>query len=128
MFCGICGSSSGNRRECKRCTYFLEKGADEHLIRKMLSDDKTKSIWNENEKIAEDLARAYYGHLIETYNQKQVKKNSKEHFGFNTFVDGIRLGLDIITPLLDEGKKAEVDEKIKSMLVFRKWKDSSKLK
>ena len=128
VFCRICGRKAENGRECNRCAYFLERGADEFVIRRMLSDDKTKSIWNKNEKIAEDLARTYYDHLIENYNQKQVKKHSKEHFGFNTFVDGIKLGLDIITPLLDEEKKAEVDEKIKSMLAFRKWKDSNKLK
>ena len=128
VFCRICGRKAENGRECNRCVYFLERGADEFVIRRMLSDGKTKSIWNENEKIAEDLARAYYDHLIETYNQKQVKKHSKEHFGFNTFVDGIRLGLDTIIPLLDEKTKIEVNEKIKSMVAFRKWKDSSKLK
>ena len=126
MFCRICGNKSGNRRECKRCTYFLDGGVDEYVIRKMLSDDKTKAIWGKNEKIAEDLGRAYYDHLIETYSQKQVKQNSKEDFGFNTFVDGIRLGLDIVIPLMNEEKKIEVDEKIKSMINFRKWKDSNK--
>lgn len=125
MFCRICGRKSGNKRECERCSYFLKHGTDEFVIRKMLSDDKTKAIWAKNEKTAEDLAMTYYDHLIETYNQNQVKKYSKEHFGFNTFVDGIRLGLDIIIPLLDEEKKTEVDEKIKSMINFRKLKDSS---
>ena len=128
MFCRICGRKSGNKRECKRCTYFLERGVDEYIIRRMLSDDKTKAIWGGNEKIAEELARVYYDHLIETYSQKQVKNHSKEDFGFNTFVDGIRLSLDIVIPLLDEKKKIEVDEKIKSMICFRKWKDSNKQK
>jgi len=128
MFCRICGGKSGDRRECKRCIYFLEQGVDEYIIRRMLSDDKTKAIWNKNEKIADELARTYYDNLIENYNQKQVKKHSKEEFGFNTFVDGIRLGLDIVIPLLDGKKKIEVDEKIKSMINFRKWKDSNKLK
>lgn len=128
MFCRICGRKSGNRRECKRCTYFLDRGTDEYVIRRMLSDDKTKSIWGKNEVIAEELARSYYDHLIETYNKEQVKKYSKEDFGFNAFTDGIRLGFDVIIPMLDEETKNEVNEKIRSMIAFRKWKDSSKPK
>lgn len=71
VFCKICGRKDENGRECNRCVYFLDRGVDESVIKRMLSDDKTKSIWNENEKIAEDLARTYYDHLIENYNQKQ---------------------------------------------------------
>jgi len=123
MFCRICGNNSGNERECKRCIYFLDHGADEAAIRRMLSDDKTKAIWKENEKTAEELARAYYDHVIENYNLEQVKKYSKENFGFNTFIDGIRLGLDVIMPLLDEGLKKKVNEKIDSMAASRRIKD-----
>ena len=128
MFCRICGGESGNKRECKRCTYFLEDGVEEYVIRRMLSDDKTKSIWSANERVAEVLAKVYYEHVIKNYNQEEIKKSSMEDFGFNTFVDGIRLGLDILLPLLDEKTKNEVDKKIISMIEFRKWKDSNKLK
>ena len=123
MFCRICGNKSGNERECKRCIYFLDHGADEAAIRRMLSDDRTKAVWKENEKTAEELARAYYDHVIENYNLGQVKKHSKENFGFNTFIDGIRLGLDVIMPLLDEDLKKKVNEKIDSMAASRRIKD-----
>ena len=123
MFCRICGNNSGNERECKRCIYFLDHGADEAAIRRMLSDDRTKAVWKENEKTAEELARAYYDHVIENYNLGQVKKHSKEDFGFNTFTDGIRLGLDVIMPLLDEDLKKKVNEKIDSMAASRRIKD-----
>ena len=123
MFCRICGNKSGNERECKRCIYFLDHGADEAAIRRMLSDDRTKAVWKENEKTAEELARAYYDHVIENYNLGQVKKHSKENFGFNTFIDGIRLGLDVIMPLLDEDLKKKVNEKIDSMVASRRIKD-----
>jgi len=123
MFCRICGNNSGNERECKRCIYFLDHGADEAAIRRMLSDDKTKAIWKGNEKTAEELARVYYNHVIENYSLEQVKKHSKENLGFNTFIDGIRLGLDVIMPLLDEGLKKKVNEKIDSMMASRRIKD-----
>jgi DNA-binding ferritin-like protein (Dps family) len=57
----------------------------------MLNDDEVKKIWKENEKRAEKLADAYYDSVIENYPKN---KSSKENFGYNTFIDGIRLGLD----------------------------------
>jgi len=122
MFCRICGNESGNGRECKRCIYFLDHGDDENSIRIMLSDGKTRKIWEENETIAEELARTYYDHVIENYNRKQVRQHSKENFGFNTFVDGIRLGLDIVMPMISEELKAQVDSKVKSMIQSRRLK------
>ena len=123
MFCRICGNNSGNERKCNRCIYFIDRGDDEAAIRRMLSDDKTKAVWEENEKTAEELARAYYDHVIENYSLEQVKNHSKENLGFNTFTDGIRLGLDVIMPLLDEGLKKKVNEKIDSMMASRRIKD-----
>ena len=64
MFCRICGNNSGNERECKRCIYLLDRGDDEDSIKRMLSDDKTRKIWAENEEIAENLAKTYYGYVI----------------------------------------------------------------
>lgn len=122
MFCRICGSESGNERECKRCVYFLDHGDDENSIKTMLSDDKTRKIWKENEEIAENLARTYYDHTIESYSKGDVKNHSKENFGFNTFADGIRLGLDIIMPMVSEELKAQVDNKIESMIESRRLK------
>ena len=122
MFCRICGNESGNGRECKRCIYFLDRGDDEDSIRRMLSDDKTRKIWIENEKIAEELARTYYDYVIENYTEKRVTKYSKENFGFNTFVDGIRLGLDTIIPMVGTELRTQINDKVKSMIETRKSK------
>ena len=86
----------------------------------MLSDDVVKKVWKENKAIAEELAEAYYGHLLKNYSPAQIKKDSKENFGFNAFADGINLGLDVIMPLLDEEHSKKVLEKIETMLRIRK--------
>ena len=122
MFCRICGSESGNERGCKRCVYFLDHGDDENSIKEMLSDDKTREVWKENEEIAENLARTYYDLTIESYSKGDVRKHSKENFGFNTFADGIRLGLDIIMPMVSEELRTQVDNKIESMIESRRLK------
>lgn len=115
MHCRICGKKSGKGRVCDNCSYLLKNGADEETIRRVLSDDATKKVWEENEKISEELADAYYDELIKDY--KKVSRNdSKENFGYNTFADGIRLGFDIVTPLLDETMQLRVKEKVKQML------------
>ncbi len=119
MKCRICGRTSGVERECKDCRYFLDNGADESALGRMHSDVKTKRIWKENEHIAEALARAYYDVVIREYDKKTVQKNSKEDFGFNTFVDGIRCGIDIIIPMLDDAMQDRVKEKIRQMVTFR---------
>ena len=116
VYCRICGKES-EKRTCANCQYFLDNGADEQTIKKMLSDDKTKKAWKANEIYSEELGEAYYDSVIENY---KVTNNSKENFGYNTFVDGIRLGLDIIIPLLDEGSQEKVIEKINSMIEVRK--------
>ncbi len=83
----------------------------------MLSDTETNNIWAENKEIANKLAYAYYDVLIETYDKQ--KKDSRENFGFNTFADGINLGLDIVMPLLDEVHFKKAKAKIESMLKKR---------
>lgn len=83
----------------------------------MLGNDTVKSIWKQNEQRAEDLGLAYYDSVLENY--LPLPKDSKENFGFNTFVDGIRMGLDIILPLLDDAAQEMVVEKINSMVEFR---------
>ena len=123
MFCRICGNESGNERECKRCIYFLDKGDDEESIKRMLSDDKTRKIWTENEEIVENLARTYYDYVVESYSKEEVRKHSKENFGFNTFADGIRLGLDIVMPMFSEELRTQVDNKVKSMVESRRLKE-----
>jgi len=82
----------------------------------MLSDDDVKKIWKENEKYSVELADAYYDSVIENY---KVTNDSKGNFGYNTFIDGVRLGLDIIMPLLDEEYQEKVIDKIKSMIKVR---------
>lgn len=121
MHCRICGKKS-EKRACNNCSYLLEKGADEETIKRMLSNDEVKKVWKENEEISEELAYAYYDSVIENYKQSQIKNDSKENFGFNAYVDGIRLGLDIVLPMLDQGMQAKVKEKIDNMVKIRKSK------
>ncbi len=117
MNCRICGNQS-QKRVCNRCNYFLKYGATEETIKNMLSDSKTQKIWDENKKISMDLANAYYRSTIENY--EIPKKTSKEDFGYNTFIEGIRLGLDIIIPMLDDESRNIIIEKIKEMISIRK--------
>ena len=111
-YCKICGKESG-KRVCVNCQYLLDNGADEKTIKKMLSDDATKKIWKDNERYSEELGEAYYDSVIENY---PSNNDSKENFGYNTFVDGVRLGLDIVIPLLDKENQDKVVDKIKSMI------------
>lgn len=115
-YCRICGKKSKNR-VCNNCQYLIDNGADEETIKKMLSNDNAKKIWKANEEHSEELACAYYDSVIQNY---KVTIDSKENFGYNTFVDGIRLGLDIIMPLLDEEGQEKVIDKIKSMIKVSK--------
>lgn len=119
LFCRICGKESVNQSECKDCRYFLKHGVEESAIRIMHSDEKTKKIWAENEHIAESLARAYYDFVLENYAKKDIQKGAKEDLGFNTFIDGIRCGIDIIIPMLDDEMQAKVKDKINSMIRIR---------
>src|SRR3989338_7344394 len=115
-FCRICGKAS-EAGVCPNCQYFLDSGSDEETLKRMLSNDIVKSIWKQNEQRAEDLGRAYYDSVLENY--LPSAEDSKENFGFNTFVDGIRMGLDIILPLLDDAAQEMVIEKINGMVEFR---------
>jgi hypothetical protein len=120
MRCRICGKASDNQSECKSCDYFLRHGSDEETIKRMYSDDKARKIWKENEEIAVDLADAYYDSLLDGYNASEIKKFSKLILGYNTFTDGIRLGLDVSMPLLDRETQEEVKAKIISLIIARK--------
>ena len=126
MHCRICGNKSDESRLCKNCKYLLDNGSDEYTIRRMLSDDKTKKVWEENKKIAQDLADTYYDSVLQGY-KTQIMKDSKENFGYNTFTDGINLGLDIIIPLANEEVQNKIKEKIKNMIEIRK-KANKKMK
>src|SRR3989344_1091828 len=78
-------------------------------------DPKVKEIWKENEGLAEELGDAYYDSVLRE-SEEFIKKDTKENIGYNMFVDGIRVGLDIITPLLDEEMQEKVKDKIEQML------------
>jgi hypothetical protein len=117
MHCRICGKSAKQTDLCKACTYYSKHGASEEALRRMYSDDETKKIWRENKKIAEELANAYYDSVIENY--KAPASDSKENFGYNTFIDGIRLGLDVTLPAIDEELRKKIQQKIESMIRFR---------
>ena len=116
--CEICGKES-DMMVCKTCDYLLRYGASKSTIKTMLSDDKTNKIWGENKGIANRLASAYYSALLDSYDNKKTQKDSKENFGFNTFADGITLGLDIVMPLLDEAHFKKARNKIEMMLSIR---------
>jgi len=120
MPCRICGKHSGAERECQKCSSALMKGVDDSTLKLLYSDDQTKKVWAENGEIAEKLARAYYGHLLEGYGGATLKKDSRENFGFNCFADGIRCGLDIVMPLLDEETREKARTKVSQMLQARK--------
>ena len=61
----------------------------------------------------------YYDSLLDSFDDKKVQKDSKENFGFNTFADGINLGLDIVIPLLDKTHFKKAKDKIEMMLNVR---------
>lgn len=77
-----------------------------------------EEIWKENEEIADKLADCYYDSILEEY-KDYIKNDSKENLGFNAFADGIRVGLDIVIPLLDKNMNKIVEEKISSMIEKR---------
>lgn len=87
-------------------------------------EPRAKNIWDENYDFADKLGTAYYDSLLEEYDKKAIAKDSKKNFGFNTFCDGIRLGLDIVMPMLDDNGIKEAKKKIKLMLNRRKKADS----
>lgn len=124
--CGICGKASGNQEFCKDCGYLLKNGVDERTIRKMLADGPVNRIWKENEAIAQELAAAYYESVVDSYDKKMTKGDSKENFGYNTFIDGITVALDIVVPLLDEKMQSRVNAKIAAMLKIRKMHNEKK--
>lgn len=97
----------------------LKNRVSEEMIKKVLFDTKTNKIWNENKAIANRLAYAYYDFLIEAYDKNRIKNDSRKNFGFNTFADGINLGLDTIMPLLDDVHIKKVKAKIETMLKIR---------
>ncbi len=117
--CRICGKECGKLRVCGDCAYLIRQGASEETIKKMLSDDATNKVWAENKGIADELADAYYGTVLEDY-KNQSKRDSKENLGYNTFAEGINLALDIMMPLLDEDSQQKVKAKISAMVALRK--------
>lgn len=79
--------------------------------------EKADKIWKENEEIAELLARCYYQSILDEYGKHtKTMKKDPENFGFNTFVDGIRVGLDIALPMVDEKMRKAIKEKIGLMI------------
>ena len=93
----------------------------ESCIKKQ-NPDRTDNIWKNNIKLADNLGESYYKFLLKEYDKTSVKKDSKENFGFNTFCDGIRMGLDIVMPLLDDEGLNSARQKIKDMLKIREQK------
>lgn len=114
MACKFCKKKS-DFEVCNECT-------------KKQHPKRAKQIWNQTKELANDLGQAYYDHLLDKYDKKIIVKDSKENFGFNTFCDGINLGLDIIMPLLDDSGINAAKQKIKGMLEIRRRKTNRKAK
>ncbi len=93
---------------------------------KNIDQKKMDEIFKENIKIAEELAYCYYQSLLDQY-QKLMEKDTKENIGFNAFVDGIRLGLDVTLPMVDNQTRKAIKEKIKSMIKHRKEEEMLKI-
>ncbi len=81
--------------------------------------NRTEKIWKDNQKLADELGLAYYDFILKEY-KKPAAKDSKENLGFNTFCDGIRLGLDTVMPLLDDFEIKAAKRKINDMLEIRR--------
>ena len=92
---------------------------------KNVDQKKIDKIFKENVKTAEELAYCYYQSLLDEY-KDYMRKDTKENIGFNAFVDGIRLGLDVTLPLVDNQTKKAIKEKIKSMIQHRKEEELMK--
>ncbi|MFH1433228.1 MAG: hypothetical protein ABIG84_08520 [archaeon] len=118
MKCKFCGNKSV-KDVCTNCAYLLKEGSNEESLRRMYSDRKTIEIWKKNEMIAKELGDAYYESVIRNYKRDQLKNDSRLNFGYNTFIDGIRTGLDILMPLLDDKMREMVKEKMKDMINTR---------
>ncbi len=90
------------------------------------TNEEVKKIWKENEEIADELADCYYDSILDEYN-KYIEKDTKENFGYNAFSDGIRVGLDIILPLLSDFDRIKIKEKINSMVEKRRKIEGQKM-
>ena len=122
--CTICGTGDGI---CASCAYMVKHGATEETIKRMHTDKKTNEIWKQNEKIANDLGDVYYDSVLDVFSSALIKRDSKENFGYNMFCEGIRVGLDVVVPLLDPKTKQRLGMKIKDMIEFRKdWKNENR--
>lgn len=89
-------------------------------------DKKVNKIWKENEDIADELADCYFDSVLDEY-KEYMKKDTKENFGYNVFCDGIRVGLDIILPMLDESTQNKAKEEIQSMIEKRRRIEEQKM-
>ncbi len=87
-------------------------------------DESVRKIWKENEDIAKSLGDAYYDSILEE-SEELIEKYDKENVGYNMFVDGIRVGLDIVVPLLNEEMQDKVKDKIEGMLEKRAMAEDS---
>jgi hypothetical protein len=106
MNCSLCGKESV-WTVCEECV-------------KDHNSPRTMAVWENNRETAEKLAQAYYKHALAAYGKEKIRKDSKENLGFNAFCDGINMGLDIITPFLDENQAKAVQKQISQMLELRK--------
>ena len=118
QICSVC-KEKNNREICDRYRDLIKNGASEEAVKRMLSDKETNKVWEENKHTANILADAYYESILDEF-KGEMKKSSKETFGYNTFAEGITIALDIIMPMLDKESRAVVKRKIDMMISARK--------
>ena len=113
-----------NDKRRKTIEYCIEKfrPRDISFIENIIEniDPEVNKIWKYNENWAEELGDAYYDSVLKE-SEEFIKKDTKENVGYNMFVDGIRVGLDIIMPLLDKEMQEKARDKIKQMLAKRSF-------
>lgn len=106
MKCILCGKKS-RQYICESCV-------------RTNNDPRTLKIWEKNRELAKSLGEAYYKSVLKSYKTDSVKRDSNENLGFNTFCDGINLGLDVTMPFLDDEQLEQARKKARQLIETRK--------
>lgn len=118
MRCKICGATSGGVNLCLRCEFLLERGVRLETLKRLQNKTQVEKVLRENRRLSTKLADTYYDSLLKK-SKNVLKKDSKENFGYNTFIAGIELGLDMVLPLVDAMTRKEIREQMQWMMVMR---------
>jgi hypothetical protein len=116
--CRVCGAAAGGGSLCLRCEFLLEKGVRQETLKRWQNTMQVEKVLRENGRFSVKLADAYYDSLLKK-SKNVLKNDSKENFGYNTFIAGIELGLDMVLPLVDTVTRKEIREQMQWMMVMR---------